>query len=471
MLWREDVNHCLVSYLLDLASTLGAFWLARRIYELIPFSLSAPDAVLESEAIPLPVVAVMLLIWTIASFILSVYDPRRGYKPMEETQSVVTAALVSLMILAGVLYFSYRTISRVFIGYFFLCDLACLLGWRQIRQLLFHVFDGQIRRPRRVLIVGANELGSRIAETIRQYAWTGLRFWGYADEPLESITSGLPILGSLQEIRSVIETHNIEEVVIALHNQTYQKINQIVVDLQALPVQVLVVPDFLSLALYRATVGDFGGLPLISLRTPALTGYQRLTKRAFDVIVATLIIIMIMPLLVAIAIAIKLDSPGPVLFKQQRVGENGRLFTMFKFRSMVIDAEARQASVIQRTQDGEIIHKRADDPRITRIGRLIRTTSLDELPQLFNVVKGDMSLVGPRPEMPWLVERYESWQRQRFAVPQGMTGWWQINGRASKPMHLNTGDDLYYIQNYSFWFDIQILWKTIPAVVRRRGAM
>jgi lipopolysaccharide/colanic/teichoic acid biosynthesis glycosyltransferase len=143
---------------------------------------------------------------------------------------------------------------------------------------------------------------------------------------------------------------------------------------------------------------------------------------------------------------------------------------MFKFRSMVVNADKVQAQMNHKDVAGRLIHKQADDPRITAFGRFLRRTSIDELPQLFNVLRGEMSLVGPRPELPWLVEHYEPWQRRRFAVPQGMTGWWQVNGRSNKPLHLNTDQDLYYIRNYSWWLDIQILWRTIGVVLRGRGA-
>jgi len=177
-----------------------------------------------------------------------------------------------------------------------------------------------------------------------------------------------------------------------------------------------------------------------------------------------------LPVMAVIAVFIKLDSPGPVIFKQQRVGENGRLFNMYKFRTMEPDAEAHHSDLIQTTPEGQIIHKFYDDPRVTQVGRYLRQLSLDELPQLINILKGDMSLVGPRPELPWLVETYEPWQRKRFEVPQGLTGWWQINGRADRLMHENTEEDLYYIKNYSLWLDIQILWRTLKAVIDRRGA-
>ena len=171
-----------------------------------------------------------------------------------------------------------------------------------------------------------------------------------------------------------------------------------------------------------------------------------------------------------IAIAIRLDSSGHVLFQQERVGENGRLFGMYKFRTMIADAEEQQAQVNILTEDDDVLHKRPDDPRVTKVGHFLRRYSLDELPQLINVLKSEMSLVGPRPEMPWLVDRYESWQRKRFAVPKGITGWWQINGRSDKPMHLNPEDDLYYVYNYSIWLDILILLRTPLAVLKGKGA-
>jgi lipopolysaccharide/colanic/teichoic acid biosynthesis glycosyltransferase len=170
------------------------------------------------------------------------------------------------------------------------------------------------------------------------------------------------------------------------------------------------------------------------------------------------------------AIAIKLESQGPVFYVAPRAGENGRPFKMIKFRSMVVDAEKLGPAVTQTDEQGQLLYKTQDDPRVTRVGRFIRRTSIDELPQMFNVLKGDMSLVGPRPELPWLVEEYQPWQRKRFAVPQGITGWWQINGRSDQPMHLNTEEDLYYVQNYSLWLDLRILWRTIAAVVRGKGA-
>jgi exopolysaccharide biosynthesis polyprenyl glycosylphosphotransferase len=258
--------------------------------------------------------------------------------------------------------------------------------------------------------------------------------------------------------------------VIALPSDAHELLNRLITDVQTVPVNIRVLPDYYSLAVFRATVEDFGGLPLINLREPALNPYQRLMKRVLDLTLGSIMMVLGAPVMALVAIAIKIDSPGPALFKQKRVGENGKLFEMFKFRSMDVDAEQRQDQVIQETDDGRVIHKQQDDPRITRVGRFIRATSLDELPQLLNVLKGEMSLVGPRPELPWLAERYELWQRKRFAVPQGMTGWWQVNGRSGKLMHEHTEEDLFYIQNYSLLLDLRILYRTIGTVIKRSGA-
>jgi exopolysaccharide biosynthesis polyprenyl glycosylphosphotransferase len=197
---------------------------------------------------------------------------------------------------------------------------------------------------------------------------------------------------------------------------------------------------------------------------------ERLAKRAMDILLSGIALFLAAPVMLMVIIAIKLESPGPVLFKQRRVGEGGKLFHIYKFRSMVVNAEALQTTVNKTDSNGKTLHKHKDDPRVTRIGRIIRKTSIDELPQLLNILKGDMSLVGPRPELPWLVEQYEGWQRERFLVPQGLTGWWQVTGRSEKPCHLSTEDDLHYVRNYSLWLDIKIMLMTIPAMLKGKGA-
>lgn len=195
---------------------------------------------------------------------------------------------------------------------------------------------------------------------------------------------------------------------------------------------------------------------------PAYPRHYIVAKRILDVVVALVGLVVCAPLFLIIAVLIKLDSPGPVFFQQVRVGYRGRFFRMVKFRTMVVGSE-------RAVPNGS--HKRPDDPRVTRVGRWLRRTSLDELPQLLNVLRGEMSLVGPRPEMVEIVlQHYEPWQYQRFLVPQGLTGWWQVTGRSTKLMHRHTEDDLYYIAHASLWFDLEILLRTVPAVLRGHGA-
>ena len=410
------------------------------------------------------------LIWAVVFQLFSVYDPKRTLRLVDELQQLVPAIFMSTLVFAGALYFSFRDISRLQVVYFFGIDLALLLGLRVLLRLAFHLQGGRRYNARRVLVVGAGKVGQEVAAMIRQYAWAGLELVGYLDDNPCKRDNGLPVLGVLEDAPRLVREMEIDEVVVALPLRDHERLAAVTFALQQVPVNIRVVPDYFNLVFLRASVEDFGGMPLITLREPALTEFQRTVKRAFDLVVGTVLTVVSLPLMALIALAIKLDSPGPAIFKQQRVGENGRLFLMYKFRSMVDGADERREEVIKCASDGTIVHKYPDDPRITRVGHFIRVLSLDELPQLFNVLKGEMSLVGPRPEMLWLVEEYEDWQLKRFTVPQGITGWWQVNGRSDKLMHEHTEEDLFYIKNYSLLLDLQILWRTVGAVLKQAGA-
>jgi exopolysaccharide biosynthesis polyprenyl glycosylphosphotransferase len=471
MLRRFGVNFAIFSIVLDIGLTLLALYLATFLVPALSRSgVIAPSIVVNVSPYTYLVVP---LLWGITFLVMSVYDPKRIYKAIDEFQLVTVATLVAALLFAGFLYLTYRDFSRWLFIFFVLLDLTLLLGWRFMMRFVFKISRLPVERS--VLIVGAGQVGQRVGQMIQEYEWMGLSLTGYLDDNARSHMNDedgvlVHVLGPVEDVRHIVEKRGINDVVIALPQRAYNQINDLVLALHDLPVQVRVVPDYFSLALYRASVDDFGGLPMINLRDPALNDVQRLMKRAFDLTIAGGVLLITVPFMSLISLLIKLDSSGPVIFRQQRVGENGRLFSMYKFRSMVENAEQLQDQVSQITEDGKLLFKKADDPRITRIGRFLRHTSLDELPQLLNVVKGDMSLVGPRPELPFLVGQYEPWQHKRFAVPQGMTGWWQINGRADKPLHLHTEDDLYYVQNYSLWMDIYILLKTPWVVIRGKGA-
>ncbi len=428
----------------------------------------------ENAQVPWPVYILAVISWVGALMMNGVYDPRRVLRWYTECAKVTFASVIATFFMGGALYFSYRETSRLQIIYFLVINIALLLGVRLMLRFYYELIGRS--RPGtqiKVLVLGAGKLGQKVGEVIFAHARWGFHLVGYLDDdPLkkDKAFEGAMVLGGIDDVNGIIKEHGVEEVWIALPVRADKRLNEIIMKLEAQPVRIYIAPDYLSLALVQARADIVGGIPIIGLREPVIMGFDRFFKRAFDLVISLAVIILLLPFILLIMILIWIDSPGPIIFRQQRVGENGRLFNMIKFRTMVKNAEALQPVVNIENAGGEVIHKRKADPRVTRIGRFLRHYSLDELPQLFNVIKGDMSLVGPRPEMPWLVDRYKSWQRKRFSVPQGITGWWQINGRSDKPMHLNTDDDLYYVYNYSLWLDIRILLRTPLAVIGGRGA-
>ncbi len=438
---------------------------------ILPFGQELPPS---AASLPLLVYLAATLCWSISLVLNGAYDPQRVLRWHNEAARVILSGLLATVLLAGFLYLTFRDISRLQFGYFLFIALFLLLGYRAFLRIGYRA-SGRVRPGSRnnILILGAGDLGGRIARTLRDRSRWGYSMAGFLDDDKSKqgvLVEGYQVLGTILDVGVVSRERNVDEVWVALPIWAVDRLSLILNELERLPVRVKIVPDYFSLALVQAKAEVLDGIPIIGLREPVIEGFPRVIKRAFDILVGSLLILFTIPILLIIAIAIRFDSPGPIIFKQPRVGENNRIFQMIKFRTMLPDAEEKQEDVIQETEDGQIIHKHVDDPRVTSVGRFLRRYSLDELPQIFNVLKGDMSLVGPRPEMPWLVDRYDSWQRKRFAVPQGITGWWQITGRSDKPMHLHTEDDLYYVYNYSLWLDIQILLRTPLVVLRGKGA-
>ncbi len=400
---------------------------------------------------------------------LSVYDLRRDTRPVGDPASLTRAVIVGTFVFAGVLYFSYRQVPRLLVIYFFVAELAAVAALRLLAGVGLRILRQQGRPLSRVLLVGSGEAAVAVAVALRRQFGDSVAIVGCADDAPGSGPADLPLLGQLADVPDLVRARAVDEVILALPAEQHETVESLAYALLTSPVRVRLMPDYLRLVFVQSSVESVGGIPLIGLREPRIFGLAWSVKRVFDVIVTTLLFLVAWPLMLLIALLIRLDSPGPILFSQQRVGENGRLFWMHKFRTMVADAETRSPP-LDFDAEGRPRYKLAHDERITRMGRFLRKTSLDELPQFFNILKGEMSLVGPRPEVQRIVEQYEPWQRQRLAVPPGLTGWWQVNGRSDLPMHLNTHLDLYYIRNYSLWLDLKILWKTIGVVIRGEGA-
>jgi exopolysaccharide biosynthesis polyprenyl glycosylphosphotransferase len=466
---RFSTNFALLSMTLDAVWVILSLVIADHIR---PELSSLPFAKAFHPAIHLPLIIYpfSVTIWVSVFLSLSVYDGRRNFRVTDELSSVSVGSALAAVILAGSLYLSFREVSRLLFIVFFLINYLFMVFWRLVYRLIFQLGTGKLVANRRVLIVGAGPVGRQLEESIASKPYLGLTIVGFLDDDPEKRQNFQDILGTLDTARVIVKKYNLDDVVIALPRYAHEKVNQLVAELHNLAVKVWVIPDYFHLALHKSVIEEFADIPMLDLRAPALNEYQRMMKRAFDLVVGIPLLILVMPFMGLIALAIRLDTPGPAIFIQRRVGENGRLFWMYKFRSMVKDADQRLAEVIRHDENGNLIHKTPNDPRVTRIGRMLRRISFDELPNLFNVIRGEMSLVGPRPELPVLVEQYEPWQRQRFAVPQGMTGWWQVNGRSDKPMHLHTEDDIYYVQHYSILLDIKILLKTVWVTLRGKGA-
>lgn len=403
-----------------------------------------------------------------------VYNFDRPRRLTSRFTQLVTGAAAATILFAGSLYMTYRQVSRMQFAYIFVLTLILMTAFRAATLLYIRLGrNHSILGPTRVLFIGAGTLGREVLKTIRSYHASSYQVIGYLDDDPDlkgQKLDGVPVLGKLDDLLRIVESQVVSEVWSTLPPRAYDKLHTLVANLERFPIRIKVIPDYFSLALVQANVEMLGGFPLIGLREPVIRGVPRIIKRAFDFMISLILIILSSPIMAAAAFAIRCDSAGPILFRQTRVGENGKPFEMLKFRTMTADAESKIMEKLREAGENEVVHKRADDPRITKVGRFLRRYSLDEIPQLINVLKGEMSLVGPRPELPWLVDRYRPWQRKRFAVPQGLTGWWQINGRSEKPMHLNTDEDLYYIYNYSLWLDIKILLMTPIAVIMGKGA-
>ena len=423
----------------------------------------------DSVVVPVALYLLFPFIWIVIFSSLSIYDGRKFLRAADELAALFLSTFIASISTAGILYFSYREVSRALFIIFVISTFLLCLFWRTLIRIYFHTQHQSSSTARRLIIIGMGPLGQAVGKHIQDSLSENLTLVGFVDDGYLDDMGTVP-LGDLQDLKELIGRHQITDIVIALPYSAYHEMSEIVLCLEDLPVGVWIALGFFDLALYRTNIEDLAGIPMVDLRASAIDDYQRLVKRAFDVFFGLFALIPALPLMALSALLIFLEDGSPVLFRQKRVGENGRLFEMLKFRTMVKNAEQLQSQVEKHDAAGNLIHKTKDDPRVTQVGRVLRRLSLDELPQLFNILAGTMSIVGPRPEVPYLVEKYQPWQRKRFAVPPGLTGWWQVSGRSDKPMHLHTEDDLYYIQNYSIWLDLQIIVRTLWVVLIGKGS-
>jgi exopolysaccharide biosynthesis polyprenyl glycosylphosphotransferase len=332
----------------------------------------------------------------------------------------------------------------------------------------------------RVIVVGSGESGRRVMEAMLNNPALGYKLVGFVND-LPG-TSDLSVatehrvhraqrVGAIDDLDRLVGRYGVDEVIVALPADELNRVPTIIEQCQARSLQFKVVPDLLQLSLDRVDLGEVAGLPLIGVKAPAIQGGQLLAKRGIDALVAFVVLVLAAIPMAVIALLIRLSSEGPILYRQTRIGKNGAEFTLIKFRCMVNGADEMRAQLLAQNggQDPRLFKLR-DDPRLTRVGRVLRRWSLDELPQFLHVLRGEMSLVGPRPQMPAEVAVYEEWHMQRLAVTPGLTGLWQVNGRSQLSFDEMVRLDLYYAEHWSPWLDTKIVLRTVPAVILGRGA-
>ena len=403
-----------------------------------------------------------------------VYPYRRGRSLVEETYAIATAVTVGVVVLITVgLFFSPLLYSRLIFLYFAFIAIA-LLG---LSRLAIQLGRGYLRQygvgVERFVLVGAGDVGRMVMRTVAARPDYGYQLIGFVDDnPAKGDTDIGPFkgLGAVDNLPDVLERQEIDSIIICLPWQSHRVIQRLLRTCEQRGVRALVVPDLFQVTKNQVYVDDFNGIPLISTRGVSIQGWNLILKRASDLVLGIAATVISLPLTLLIALAIKLDTTGPVLYSQTRIGKNGVPFRCYKFRSMVVGADSMRPELAEINEATGPLFKVRNDPRRTAVGRLLRRYSLDELPQIINVIRGEMSLVGPRPNLPEETEQYEEWHKKRLTVSPGITGLWQVSGRSDLTFDEMVLLDIYYVENWTITMDIGILLRSLPAVLRGRGA-
>jgi Undecaprenyl-phosphate glucose phosphotransferase len=432
---------------------LGAAWLI-RFESVWPTPKGAQP--FENYAAFIPI---LVAIWPVVFYFHRLYQIRRDRSTIDEVLAVIVAASLGTILLVGLLTFwrGFTYTSRQLLVLFLFLDVFFVslvrFGIRKYLETMWSTGVG----VRRTLIVGAGYAGRALADKLLDHPATGLKPVGFADDdPLKRVEGyrGLVVLGTTSEVTALIRAHEVDTVFLALPVEAYRTMLTILKEVGNQIVDLKVVPDLFQYVTFRAGIEDFDGLPVINLTQMPLEGWNSLVKRTMDVALSALGLVALAVLFPILALAIWLEDRGPIFYAQERMGLDGRLFRMLKFRSMRVDAEDDGARWTEE-----------NDPRRTRVGAFLRQTSLDELPQLINVFKGEMSLVGPRPERPEFVSTFKEKFPQymlRHRVRAGITGWAQVHGwRGNTSLSKRIEYDLYYIENWSVGLDVKILWLTV----------
>jgi exopolysaccharide biosynthesis polyprenyl glycosylphosphotransferase len=476
---RHNAGWTLALIVTDIVFINVAFALAWYVrYELawtLPFSESFSEGFYpQPYSAYIPHAIVMTLIAIAIYRIEGLYFPVRGRSLLDEVyvllNGTTTATLLMMALTFAVRPLVYSRAVYLYAGVLTVLLLGCARAAERVVQARLRQRGIGVNR---VLIVGAGEVGRALMRNIVAQPDLGYQIVGFVDDHHERGHTDIgrfKALGETDKLPCVLRDLSVDEVIITLPWKAREKIIAIMELCQRMGISSEVVPDLFQLTLSRVTIDDVGGVPLIGVREPRIGTWNTVLKRTIDLVGSLVLLMLLMPFFVLVAIVIKLDSPGPIIFRQKRIGREGRPFITYKFRTMREGAEEEQPQLLEFNEADGPLFKIRNDPRHTRLGRWLRRMSIDELPQLLNVVRGEMSLVGPRPPVVSEVEHYQEWHRERFQVCPGMTGLWQVSGRSELPFDEMCMLDIYYIENWSPWLDFWIMLRTIPTVLLARGA-
>jgi exopolysaccharide biosynthesis polyprenyl glycosylphosphotransferase len=418
-----------------------------------------------------PVLALALLLWIATSWTTNVYDAYRTHPVTTELFRLARAMVVVAWAMTALGFLTHQHgVSRLFVGLYFVFGLILLVVDRFVLRMTARAM-GRGFNTRRFAVVGCSEFARDIVRNVERRAKWGYQFAGFVveGEPPGPLAP-TKILGSLEELPRLLKSHVLDEVIFAMPRDRWAEVEDGVRLCEEQGIAARVCLDFFVPGIAKLTVDDSLDVPTFSFTMTPSDAVALAAKRLLDIVLSATALVVLSPIFVAVALAIAIDSPGPILFRQKRVGMNGRLFWFYKFRSMHQDAEERLLQLMAFNEAQGPIFKMRQDPRVTRVGSILRRTSLDEFPQFWNVLRGEMSIVGPRPPLPGEVQKYERWQRRRLSMKPGITCIWQVSGRSELAFDRWMELDLEYIDNWSLWHDLKILAKTIPAVLTGRGA-
>jgi exopolysaccharide biosynthesis polyprenyl glycosylphosphotransferase len=468
-----------VVYLVDLGLTSVAFFAAFFIRDLL-LPVFAPHR-FPTGLFPLQdylkIYPVVLIIWSVLLFSYHSYHSHRTISLQREVLTVFRVVTVGNVLLATLAYLlPLRQLSRAWFILFAVLSALFLVLEKIALRVMARYVRAKGLNYRTVLIVGTGRRAIEVARLVEDHKYWGYKILGFVSDGhrLPNGWARFRVYGTVPEIRTLLENGEfpeiVDEIVFAVTRKKLDEMKQIFLLCEELGIRARVAMNFFENRLARIEVEELEGIPFLTFTTTPSNEAQLAAKRMLDVCISLVILALSAPVIVLVALAIKMTSPGSVLFKQQRIGLNGRIFTLYKFRTMIADAHERLGEVSHLNEMSGPVFKVKADPRVTWVGRILRRFSLDELPQLWNVLKGDMSLVGPRPPIPEEVRSYHRWQRRRLSMKPGLTCLWQVNGRNNIDFDRWMRMDLQYIDEWSPSLDLKILLRTIPAVLLGRGA-